>query len=196
MAFDVSAGPVRKELSGWKPSKCGSGGGGVADSCRRWDPWQNAVATLSRCSSTFTSSARRSPMAATASGRLPASMAMRTASSKPSTAASVRPSCLSRRLVMTTALGLVGSRSTTAAIQRSAASTSSASSRVRARSIGFSVVGAPGRSGGEARMTSVILHQVTRCAHSSSDPRRPPSDRSMNSLIASAVAVTRGTTRG
>ena len=32
VAFEVSAGPVRKELSGWKSSKCGSGGGGVSPS--------------------------------------------------------------------------------------------------------------------------------------------------------------------
>ena len=49
VAFDSSAGPLRKELSGSKLASCGSGGGGgVASSERRGDPRQKAPAISSR----------------------------------------------------------------------------------------------------------------------------------------------------
>src|SRR3984957_2438150 len=157
VAFDVSAGPVRKELRGWKPSKFGSGGGGASVSVSRSEPRQKALASASRWLRTSTPSARRSPMAATARGRFAPSMARRTDSSKPSTAASGRPICSRSRQVMTRALGIEGARSTAAAAQRSAASVSLARRSARARSIGESVVWAPGRSGGATRMGPTIL---------------------------------------
>src|SRR6185437_872429 len=76
-------------------------------------------------------------------------------SSKPSMAASGRPICSSRRQVMTSALAVEGARSTVAAAQRSAASVSLARRSARARSMGESVVWAPGRSGGATRITGV-----------------------------------------
>ena len=59
-----------------------------------------------------------------------------------------------------------------------------------ARSIGESVVWAPGRSGGAARIGRTLAY------HRSSGSLFPPSERSMNSLMASAVAATSGTTCG
>src|SRR5580700_3857460 len=90
-------------------------------------------------------------------------MARRTASSKPSTAASARPICSSRRDVMTSALGTDGAFSTTAAAQRSAASVSFASRSASERSIGESDVWmAPGKSGGETRITCPSLSLLAR----------------------------------
>ena len=99
---------------------------------------------------------------------------------------------------MTSALGIDGSRSTIATLQRSAASASSARSSVSARSIGESLVWAPGRSGGAARMAWPSLSPPTpEPRHSSSSSSfRALSARSRYSLIALAVAATSGTTRG
>ena len=93
---------------------------------------------------------------------------------------------------MTSALGIDGSRSTAAALQRSAASVSSARSSASARSRGESVVWAPGRSGGAARMTG--RQPITRSLGFSLPAAC--SARSMNSLMAFAVAATSGRTRG
>jgi hypothetical protein len=159
VAFDRSAGPVRKELSGWKLSSCGSGGGGgVASSERRCDPEQNAPAISSRSGATSTPSIFRSPTAATASGRLPVSIARFTPSSRPSIAASVRPASARRRQVRISALGTEASCWTTAALQRNAASRSPASRRARARSSGESTVRTPGRTGGAMRMGSAVYY--------------------------------------
>ena len=58
------------------------------------------------------------------------------------------PICCRSRPVMTSALGIEGSRSTTAALHRSEASVSSASSSASARSMGELVGWVPGESGG------------------------------------------------
>src|SRR5882757_2595048 len=113
VAFDRRAGPARKELIGWKVSKDGNGGGGDDTSDSRDEPSQNEAAISSKYLSTVRPSWRKSATAATASGRLPASVACFTASSSPSMAASVRPASASKRHVRMSALG-VASCSTTA----------------------------------------------------------------------------------